>query len=136
MAWTAPRTWVTLELVTAAIMNTHVRNNLLYLKGEAGPVEVEGVSFLIDTDTLADDGTYNITDATTGIGFVIFGDHAEWGMFTWMSDGTVTIELAKDANLVTTDTDTKYCIYDSGTQVVIKNRSGAPSVMVLWCFYV
>lgn len=29
MAWTAPRTWVTGELVTASIMNTHVRDNLL-----------------------------------------------------------------------------------------------------------
>lgn len=29
MAWTAPRTWVTNEIVTAAMMNTHVRDNLL-----------------------------------------------------------------------------------------------------------
>jgi len=28
MAWTTPRTWTTGELVTAAIMNTHVRDNL------------------------------------------------------------------------------------------------------------
>lgn len=31
MAWTAPRTWVDSELVTASLMNTHVRDNLLYL---------------------------------------------------------------------------------------------------------
>lgn len=36
MAWTAPRTWVTSEVVTAAIMNTHVRDNLL----ETGPAIV------------------------------------------------------------------------------------------------
>ena len=29
MAWTAPRTWVTSETVTAAMMNTHVRDNFL-----------------------------------------------------------------------------------------------------------
>lgn len=29
MSWTAPRTWVANEVVTAAIMNTHVRDNLL-----------------------------------------------------------------------------------------------------------
>lgn len=29
MAWTAPRTWVTAEIVTAALLNTHVRDNLL-----------------------------------------------------------------------------------------------------------
>ena len=28
MAWTTPRTWVTNEIVTAAIMNAHVRDNL------------------------------------------------------------------------------------------------------------
>jgi len=33
MAWTAPRTWVTGEVVTAALMNTHVRDNLLAVQG-------------------------------------------------------------------------------------------------------
>jgi hypothetical protein len=28
MAWTTPRTWVAGEVVTAAVMNTHVRDNL------------------------------------------------------------------------------------------------------------
>ena len=31
MAWTSPRTWVTSELVTAALMNVHVRDNLSHL---------------------------------------------------------------------------------------------------------
>src|SRR5262245_42528639 len=31
MAWTTPRTWVAGELVTATIMNSHVRDNLNYL---------------------------------------------------------------------------------------------------------
>jgi hypothetical protein len=31
MGWTDPRTWVTDEVVTAGIMNTHVRDNLLAL---------------------------------------------------------------------------------------------------------
>lgn len=31
MAWTTPRTWVTSETVTASLMNTHVRDNLLAL---------------------------------------------------------------------------------------------------------
>lgn len=36
MAWTAPRTWVTGETVTAALLNTHVRDNLL----ETAPAKV------------------------------------------------------------------------------------------------
>lgn len=35
MAWTAPRTWVTGELVTAAYMNTHVRDEFLYIYPDA-----------------------------------------------------------------------------------------------------
>ncbi|OPZ76591.1 MAG: hypothetical protein BWY79_01543 [Actinobacteria bacterium ADurb.Bin444] len=36
MGWTAPRTWVTGETVTAAIMNAHVKDNLTALKAAAG----------------------------------------------------------------------------------------------------
>ena len=41
MGWTAPRTWVVGEVVTAAIQNTHVRDNERYLKGLDGVVTVE-----------------------------------------------------------------------------------------------
>ena len=36
MAWTAPRTWVTGELVTASIMNAHIRDNFNYLFSSNG----------------------------------------------------------------------------------------------------
>ena len=36
MAWTSPRTWVTGETVTAALMNTHVRDNMTALKAAVG----------------------------------------------------------------------------------------------------
>lgn len=38
MAWTTPRTWVAGELVTAALFNTHLRDNLnfLYATGAGG----------------------------------------------------------------------------------------------------
>lgn len=45
MAWTTPRTWVTGELVTASILNTHVRDDLSYLKNAPtfdGAVTVTG----------------------------------------------------------------------------------------------
>ncbi len=32
MAWTTPRTWTSYELVTAALMNTHVRDNLKHFQ--------------------------------------------------------------------------------------------------------
>ena len=33
MAWTSPRTWVSGELVTASLMNTHIRDNETFLYG-------------------------------------------------------------------------------------------------------
>ena len=36
MAWTSPRTWVALEVLTAALLNTHLRDNLL----ETAPAKV------------------------------------------------------------------------------------------------
>jgi len=38
MAWTSPRTWVVAEMVTAALLNAHVRDNLKEFEVEiAGP---------------------------------------------------------------------------------------------------
>lgn len=39
MAWTVPRTWVAGEIVTAALMNTHVRDNLLDLADGAWGID-------------------------------------------------------------------------------------------------
>lgn len=33
MAWTTPKTWAVREKVTAALMNTHLRDNLAWLRG-------------------------------------------------------------------------------------------------------
>lgn len=41
MAWTAPATYSVSEVVTASKLNTHIRDNLLYLKGQAGAVAIE-----------------------------------------------------------------------------------------------
>lgn len=48
MAWTAPRTWVTNEVVTSTIMNTHVRDNLL---GILHPVHVENTDIAVTNST-------------------------------------------------------------------------------------
>ena len=49
MAWTQPRTWVAGELVTAAIMNTHVRDELLAIA--EGTVALDAVT--LDGKTMA-----------------------------------------------------------------------------------
>ncbi len=53
MAWTSPRTWVAGELITAAIMNAHVRDNLLILKDP------------VSDDYLANEGSDYTTSSTS-----------------------------------------------------------------------
>jgi len=50
MAKTDPRTWVTGEIVTAAIMNTHVRDNFRYIMGEDGVPTIKSGLILDNTD--------------------------------------------------------------------------------------
>lgn len=42
MSWTAPRTWVTGEVVTAALLNAHLRDNLLDLLAKVVNVRLTG----------------------------------------------------------------------------------------------
>ena len=74
MAWTAPRTWVAGEIVTAAIGNTHWRDNLIecILRGgtvpltanwDAGSYEIRAETFESDVTT----GTAPLTVASTTV---------------------------------------------------------------------
>lgn len=62
--WTAPRTWVAAETVTAAIMNTHVRDNLLATTGYVRKTADESLNL---STTLQDDDhlLYTINDTGT-----------------------------------------------------------------------
>ena len=48
MAFTTPRTWVAGEIVTAALMNTHIRDNERYLKGLDGAITLSDALILPD----------------------------------------------------------------------------------------
>lgn len=66
MAWTAPRTWVAGEVVTAALLNTHLRDNLLAIG--------DGV-WTAYTPTL----TATTTSPTLGSGSSALGRYARLG---------------------------------------------------------
>jgi hypothetical protein len=55
MAWTSPRTWVTSETVTAALLNTHVRDNLKAI-GDAWGSYTPTISWTLGNGTLV--GSY------------------------------------------------------------------------------
>lgn len=56
MAWTAPTTRATGELITSSIWNTDLADNLRYLKGTPGQIVLEN-GIVSDTDNLDDVGT-------------------------------------------------------------------------------
>ena len=53
MAWTSPRTWVAAEVITAALFNTHIRDNLLALSGHGhSGVAGDGATALASLSTV------------------------------------------------------------------------------------
>jgi hypothetical protein len=100
MAWTTPRTWTAGETVTASVMNTHVRDNLDYLKGVVQGTRVRRSStYSMATGTTDipipwtaedfDDGNWHdnstnntrITVSEAGLYLII-------GQLTWVTNGT------------------------------------------------
>ncbi len=78
MAWTAPRTWSTGELVTKAIMDTHVRDNLRYLKGLDGAVTIE------------DRMTLPVTSGTNGRGLRFASGANDFAGAQGFDDGSIS----------------------------------------------
>ncbi len=66
MAWTTPRTWVVGELVTASLMNAHVRDNLNYLlAGRANDVAHDTGSSTTTSTSYTDVDATNLTVTVT-----------------------------------------------------------------------
>lgn len=63
MGWTVPRTWVASEVVTAAIMNAHVRDNLNALNGFVRKTADQSVTSSI---TLVNDSALSIAIPAAG----------------------------------------------------------------------
>ena len=72
MAWTAPRTWVTAEIVTASLLNVHVRDNLLVtapgIATTAGRILVVGGTNAI-VERLADGALVNTSETTASTSY-------------------------------------------------------------------
>lgn len=81
MAWTTPRTWVAGETVTAAIMNTHVRDNLNWLDTRIGGRAATNATQAIAANT--------ITTANNG-GTAAWTASQDSGGFVSATGGTTT----------------------------------------------
>lgn len=104
MAWTTPRTWVTSEVVTASLLNTHLRDNLNFLK--SGVVSSTTVSASVGPTSATTELVVASAPAVT-----LDGTTQVEVMFNWYN---VTYTVATDSFLMR--------LYDgptagSGTQV-------------------
>ncbi len=72
---------------------------------------------------LADDASFDLPANSAGWCHVLVGDAEEYAHFVW--DSTEVVDLIyNSANVVTTDTDTKFCVFDGGGKVTVRNRLG------------
>lgn len=77
--------------------------------------------WVYQADSMADDATIALPDATSG--FITVSANGECATFVVETDGTVT-KVSGTTNTAATDSDTDLCVYDSGTGATLKNRLG------------
>jgi len=71
MTWTAPRTWVASEIVTASVMNTHVRDNLLAAQDRIQPVYKAADNTPVNNSTVLINDTHLKFTAVAGQNYVV-----------------------------------------------------------------
>jgi hypothetical protein len=85
--------------------------------------------------SVIDDASISLLSNTSGgFGFAQLGDGEHYGFFSFTSAGVVTL-ISNSTNCVGTDTDNKFCIFDGGTTVTIKNRTGSTKNLMVLAFY-
>jgi hypothetical protein len=85
---------------------------------------------IILSEDVADDGTVTLPVPASGkVGILEISEITEWGKYSVQNDGTVT-KLDGSTNAVTTDTDTKFCVFKDTSTPTIKNRLGATKPIV------
>ncbi len=124
MAWSSPRTWSVSEFVTASLLNTHLRDNLLHLK--SNPVIAENLTT----------GTVNSNSWAVGLGSVVipgdvgavyceawaqsvgfFNTPGSGNFFTWnvyiqsVEDGQLHLYTGSQYASTTSDTSSAYPYY-------------------------
>ncbi len=133
MAWTTPRTWVTDETWLAEYGNTHIRDNLNFLKtnialGAASELTISGgvvtkTQSYHHIDTESDDATDDldtINGGTEGDILIVRAEHADRTIV--LKDGTGNLDL--DADITLDDTNEfAILIYDGSNWQLLAKRT-------------
>lgn len=108
MAWTTPATYTTGEIVTASKLNTHIRDNLRYLKGLDGGILLENTLSVNYAAGTSSGATFNLRNTTSS---------ADFG-------GIINFQSTAGAN--------RGQIIGYSTQDGLRLFGGGPGRMVIW----
>ena len=100
----------------------------LVFKGGTGIINI----YPYQNDALADDGSVDLADATSGI--VLVSCNAEAFIGLVQASGTVTL-LANTTNCAAADSDGNLCLFDTGTAARVRNRLNATGEIRIIYFY-
>jgi len=93
--------------------------------------EAKNTTSLIDSNMAEGAGSYvDLVASKSGFGRIIIGDAQEYTDFVFKADGTVTL-INYSTNVVTTSTDAKLVIRDSGSNVRIVNELGSALIATI-----
>jgi hypothetical protein len=125
MAWTAPRTWSVAEVVTAAMLNTHVRDNLNYLKGNAGAVDLVNTVNLKPASGNPELGMY--LPANTAVAQAVMYDQTATyrGIFGYGGSAYANAALQNCAFFLTNGTSGDFVILPNGVETARWKVGGA-----------
>jgi hypothetical protein len=110
---------------TQYIATQHNQTDMVQIVGTGGSVTHNEAPVV-----LVDDGSFNLPASSSGRGFFMAGDNAEYAEIVWGSNGVATL-VNNSTNVATADTDGNLCfIATGGTTVQVKNRLGASKSIV------
>ena len=92
-----------------------------------GLLIVDSLNLNASSSAIADEATLAAPAGIVGRGWVSVCSATAvvaWADFTFNADGTVAL-LTNSANVISTDSDTYFCIIDAGSGIAFKNRLGA-----------
>lgn len=122
MAWTAPRTWVAGEVPTAAIFNTHLRDNLLALQPVSNTVAAsQGTASTTYTDLATVGPAVTVTTGASAL-VVLTASAANSGIqqnfMSFAVSGATTVAAA-DANGYCPSSSTATAAYQASAVIPI-----------------
>lgn len=135
MAWTTPRSWATSELVTAALMNTHLRDNLAYLltPNYVHVLENSGTYTTTSSSPVIINANYSVSITMNG-GHLLMGLSGRFTMSTAAQVASIGFDVDGTPRMFfnTSETNNDYRADESLVYLWTGLSAGARTISVKW----